>query len=87
MVTIKNLSIQLTGCLRKEYLLRVKNLETVQVIFFYETSEGFFFKSIDGLLEQEAKTKLIYNETTDSFGKNIPEGYDQKILKFNKIIM
>ena len=52
--------------------------------FFYETSEGFFFKSIDGLLEQEAKTKLIYNETPDSFGKNIPEGYDQKVLKFNK---
>ena len=52
--------------------------------FFYETSEGFFFKSIDGLLEQEAKTKLIYNETPDSFGKNIPEGYDQKILRFQK---
>ena len=52
--------------------------------FFYETSEGFFFKSIDGLLEQEAKTKLIYNETPDSFGKNIPEGYDQKVLKFSK---
>ena len=48
-----------------------------------KTSEGFFFKSIDGLLEQEAKTKLIYNETPDSFGKNIPEGYDQKILKIS----
>ena len=52
--------------------------------FFYETSEGFFFKSIDSLLDQEAKTKLIYNETPDSFGKNIPEGYDQKVLKFSK---
>ena len=51
--------------------------------FFYETSEGFFFKSIDGLLSQEPKLKLIYNETPDVNG-NIPEGYDQKILDFKK---
>ena len=51
--------------------------------FFYETSEGFFFKSIDGLLGQEPKLKLIYNETPDVNG-NIPEGYDQKILNFKK---
>ena len=51
--------------------------------FFYETSEGFFFKSIDGLLGQEPKLKLIYNETPDVNGK-IPEGYDQKILDFKK---
>ena len=52
--------------------------------FFYETYEGFFFKSIDSLLEQEPKTKLIYNETPDTGGKNIPEGYDQKVLDFKK---
>ena len=51
--------------------------------FFYETSEGFFFKSIDGLLSQDPKIKLIYNETPDTNG-NIPEGYDQKILDFKK---
>ena len=51
--------------------------------FFYETSEGFFFKSVDGLLGQEPKLKLIYNETPDVNG-NIPEGYDQKILSFKK---
>jgi len=52
--------------------------------FFYETYEGFFFKSIDTLLEQEPKTKLIYNETPDTGGKNLPEGYDQKIMDFKK---
>jgi len=51
--------------------------------FFYETSEGFFFKSIDGLLDQEPKLKLIYNETPD-VNNTIPEGYDQKILNFKK---
>ena len=52
--------------------------------FFYETYDGFFFKSIDGLLDQEPKLKLIYNETPDTLGANIPEGYDQKILDFRK---
>ena len=51
--------------------------------FFYETSEGYFFKSIDGLLDQEPKLNLIYNETPDISG-NIPAGYDQKILDFKK---
>ena len=51
--------------------------------FFYETSEGFFFKSIDGLLDQEPKLKLIYNETPD-VNNAIPDGYDQKILSFKK---
>ena len=52
--------------------------------FFYETYDGFFFKSIDGLLSQEPKLKLIYTETPDTSGANIPEGYDHKILDFQK---
>jgi len=52
--------------------------------FFYETSEGFFFKSIDGLLEQEPKVSMIYNETPDTRGNNIPEGYDLKVLDYDK---
>jgi len=52
--------------------------------FFYETSEGFFFKSIDGLLDQEPKAKTIYNETPDTAGGNMPEGKDFKVLKYNK---
>ena len=46
--------------------------------FFWETSEGFKFKSIDSLFAQDSKKKFIYNGTDD--GKGIPEGYDGKIL-------
>jgi len=49
--------------------------------FFFETSEGFKFKSIDGLFAQKPKKKLIYNESPDERGKKIPPGYDGKILK------
>jgi hypothetical protein len=52
--------------------------------FFYETSDGFFFKSIDGLLEQKPKVSMIYNETPDFRGNNIPEGYDFKVLDYSK---
>ena len=55
---------------------------------FYETSEGFFFKSIDSLLDEKTnppKLKLLYNETPDVRGQNIPPGYDQKILRFQKM--
>ena len=52
--------------------------------FFYETSEGFFFKSIDGLLDQEPKAKTIYNETPDTGGGSMPEGKDFKTLKYTK---
>ncbi len=52
--------------------------------FFYETSEGYKFKSIDSLLSQEKKKSIIYNETPDSGGENIPEGYDMKALEFEK---
>jgi|TARA_A100001515_G_scaffold98661_1_gene79557 hypothetical protein len=47
--------------------------------FFFETSEGFKFKSIDGLFAQEKKKSFIYNETPDSNGK-VPSGYNGKIL-------
>lgn len=49
--------------------------------FFYETSKGFNFKSIDKLIEQKVKRKLIFNETPDSKGANIPQGYDGTILE------
>jgi len=47
--------------------------------FFWETSEGFKFKSIDTLFAQKSKKRFIYNGTDD--GKGIPEGYDGKILE------
>ena len=52
--------------------------------FFYETNDGFFFKSIDGLLSQEKKKSIIYNQSPDSRGENIPAGYDAKALDYVK---
>ena len=49
--------------------------------FFFETSEGFKFKSIDSLLSQEKKKSFIYNQTPDSAGENLPSGYSAKILE------
>lgn len=58
--------------------------------FFFETSDGFKFKSIDGLLSENDPSggkkqykKLVNNQTPDSRGTNIPEGYDGKILEHN----
>lgn len=50
--------------------------------FFFETSEGYKFKSIDGLLSQEKKKSIIYNETPDTRGQNTPAGYDIKALDY-----
>ena len=52
--------------------------------FFWETSEGYHFKSIDTLLGQEPKKKIIYNDTPDDCGKEVPPGYDIKALSFTK---
>ena len=48
--------------------------------FFFETSEGFKFKSIDGLFAQEVKKKLIFNDSGDKDGQ-VPAGYDGKVLE------
>jgi hypothetical protein len=52
--------------------------------FFWETSEGYHFKSIDTLLGQDPKKSIIYNDTPDDCGKKVPEGYDVKALSFSK---
>jgi len=49
--------------------------------FFFETSEGFKFKSIDSMLSQQKKKSLIYTQTPDSRSENIPSGYDGKIIE------
>lgn len=53
--------------------------------FFFETSDGFKFKSIDGMLSEKdynGQNKNIksfrYNQTV-----NTPEGYDNRILEIN----
>ena len=48
---------------------------------FYETSEGFHFKSIDGLMKGEQKLSVIFNDTP---GSTVPEGYDVKALSYSK---
>jgi len=42
---------------------------------FFQTRDGFHFKSIDKILGGEAKKKYIFNNSTQ-----IPEGFDAKIL-------
>ena len=49
--------------------------------FFYETNKGYKFKSIETLIKQGPKRKLIYTSTPDSKGAAIPEGYDGKVLE------
>jgi hypothetical protein len=47
--------------------------------FFYETYDGFKFKSIDKLFEQKPKKKYIFNNLVES---SLPKGYDGKILDY-----
>jgi len=49
--------------------------------FFWETSEGYHFKSIDGMFGQKSKKRFIYNSNA-SANSVIPEGYDGKILQY-----
>ena len=59
--------------------------------FFYETAQGFKFRSVDGLLSttepgtanKKKYKSLIFNQTPDSSGANIPAGYTAKILEHN----
>jgi hypothetical protein len=44
--------------------------------FFYETYDGFCFKSIDKLFDRDAKKKYILSNTIGE----VPDGYDGKIL-------
>ena len=55
--------------------------------FFWETSEGFHFKSIDMLMDEKKnkpKKSIIYNETTDKRSEDIPAGYQVKAVEFSK---
>ena len=48
--------------------------------FFWETSDGMHFKSIDKLLEQKQKKAFIFSDSPDG-EKGVPPGYDGKILE------
>lgn len=47
--------------------------------FFYETYDGYKFKSIDKLFKQKPKKKFIFNNLIE---KTPPQGYDGKILDY-----
>ena len=46
---------------------------------FFETANGYHFKSIEGLFKQDKKKSYIFNNSTDA--QAIPAGYDGKILE------
>ena len=46
--------------------------------FFYQTREGFHFKSIDKIFQGEPTKKYIYNNNP-----KLPEGYDAKVLTYD----
>ena len=47
--------------------------------FFWQTANGFYFKSPDEIFNSKPIRKYIYNFKVDS---NLPAGYDDKILEF-----
>lgn len=51
---------------------------TLAGFFFYETADGYQFRSIDSLLKQKQKRTLIYNDNT-----GVPFGYDGKIITYS----
>jgi hypothetical protein len=54
--------------------------------FFWETSKGFHFKSIDSLLDEEKnprKKSIIFNNTTNRYS-DMPSGYHVKAIEFIK---
>ena len=55
--------------------------------FFWETSEGFHFKSIDTLLDSEKnpiKKAILFDNTYDEDGASIPPAYDMKALEYEE---
>ena len=48
--------------------------------FFYETADGYKFKSLDKLFTQSPKRILIYNELIED---NPPPGYNGKIISYS----
>ncbi len=53
----------------------------------WETSKGFHFRSIDWLFNEQKNPKkksIIFTDTPDTGGANIPAGYDVKALQLEK---
>jgi len=57
----------------------IENAKSILAGFlFYETYDGFKFKSIDKLFNKDAKKKYIFNNVIGE----VPDGYDGKILDY-----
>ena len=54
--------------------------------FLWETTEDkgtYKFKSVDALMDQEAKKSYLYNNIADEDGKNINPHYDAQLLEYD----
>ena len=54
--------------------------------FFWETSEGYKFRSIDTMMDKsknKPKCSIIYTNTDDELGAKTPKQYTTKALEFN----
>ena len=51
---------------------------------FWETSDGYHFKSLDTILGQEQKKSVIYNETPSDDDSPGAPGYDLKALDYSR---
>lgn len=51
--------------------------------FFFQTSNGYKFKSVDGLLSQVAKRKFRFTNTPPSKSKNLDNGSFGRILQYS----
>ncbi len=51
---------------------------------FWQTSEGYHFKSIDTLFGQPQKKSIIYNETPSTNDDDPAAGYDLKALEYSR---
>ncbi len=47
---------------------------------FFETADGYHFKSIDKLFDKQQKKSYVFNNSTDA-KEGVPAGYDGKILQ------
>lgn len=55
--------------------------------FFFETSDGFHFKSIDTLMDSKKnpiKKSILYDNVPDERGKSLPPEYDVKALEYSE---
>jgi len=62
-------------------------LEKTAGFFFWETYDGYKFKSIDSLLDKNKNPKkrsIVFTETPDQFGADMPRQYTTKALTFSK---